>query len=176
MKSLYNTKDVAEVRDALLKGQNSKCKLTGLAIDKREAVLDHDHSSQFVRAVLHRQSNAVLGKIENLWKRYLAWWYVGTLSDFLRQCANYIDSNHKQEYYHPGWKKKVQTEFNKLNAANQQVVLQELYDILGSDIPVDKKTNGTIRKAQFKKLCLNRALGYVIITNVLTNVKGPNET
>ena len=35
-----------------------------------DAVLDHDHKTGMVRGVLHRQSNARGGKIENSWKRF----------------------------------------------------------------------------------------------------------
>lgn len=35
-----------------------------------EAVLDHDHGTGAVRAVLHRGCNALLGKVENNHKRY----------------------------------------------------------------------------------------------------------
>jgi hypothetical protein len=170
-KSLYNPKDVARVRDELFDKQDQKCAITGLAIDKREAVLDHCHSSNHVRAVLHRQSNATLGKIENMWNRYLAWWYPHDLATFLRQCADYLERQHPQEYYHPGWKKDVLASFNKLQALPQMEVLQDLYDAVGLDIPVDKKNNSTIRKAQFKKLILNRSLGYDIIVSTIQNVK-----
>ena len=170
-KSLYNPKDVAKVRDELFDKQDETCAITGLAIARREAVLDHCHNSNHVRAVLHRQSNAVLGKIENIWTRYLSWWYVGTLPDFLRQCAEYLERNHPQEYYHPGWKKAVLVSFNKLPSVPQMEVLQDLYDAVGLDMPVDKKNNSTIRKAQFKKLILNRSLGYDIIEATIQNVK-----
>jgi hypothetical protein len=33
-------------------------------------VLDHDHSTGVIRAVLHRSCNALLGKVENNYKRY----------------------------------------------------------------------------------------------------------
>ena len=82
IKHLYTTKDVAEVRNLLKERQNNTDPITGLGIPNKQHVLDHNHKTQFVRAVLHRQSNFVLGKIENLWSRNLAWWYVGTLSKY----------------------------------------------------------------------------------------------
>ena len=72
VKHLYTTKDVAEVRTLLKERQSNIDPITGLDIPSKQHVLDHNHNTQFVRAVLHRQSNAVLGKIENLWSRYLA--------------------------------------------------------------------------------------------------------
>jgi len=67
-KHLYNAKDVREVREELYDGV---CELTGQKTDFKDTVLDHDHDTQAVRGVLHRQSNAMLGKIENNFKRYI---------------------------------------------------------------------------------------------------------
>ncbi len=126
IKDLNTVKDVKEVREKLLKEQQGLDAITGLEIPTGKAVLDHCHKTGFVRAVLHRQSNAVLGKIENLWTRYLSYWYTGSLSTFLRQCADYIDKKHPEDYMHPAWKKKVLTEFNKLTASAKDKVLQAL--------------------------------------------------
>ena len=63
---LYTTKDVQKVREKLYEEQEGVDPITGLIIPANQKVLDHCHDSQFVRAVLHRQTNAVLGKIENL--------------------------------------------------------------------------------------------------------------
>ena len=46
------------------------CPLCGNRIDPKDAVLDHDHSTGHCRAVLHRGCNALLGKIENSYRRY----------------------------------------------------------------------------------------------------------
>ena len=88
---LYSSKDVAKVREKLYNEQGGKDALTGLPLDYKQAVTDHNHNTQYVRGVLHRQCNAVLGKIENLWTRYLSYWFEGTLSDFLRKAADYIE-------------------------------------------------------------------------------------
>ena len=63
-KHLYTTKDVQKVREQLYKEQEGIDPITGLTIPEKQKVLDHDHSNHYVRAVLHRQTNAVLGKIE----------------------------------------------------------------------------------------------------------------
>jgi len=52
------------VRLKLKKTQQGKCPLCGLPLGD-DIVLDHDHASGDVRAVLHRWCNAVLGKVEN---------------------------------------------------------------------------------------------------------------
>ena len=145
---LYTTKDVQKVREKLYEEQEGVDPITGLIIPANQKVLDHCHDSQFVRAVLHRQTNAVLGKIENLEMRYLSWWFDGTLSEFLRGCADYLDKQHEQKYLHPAFIKKLQVQFNKLNEKQKQEVLRELGEETGC--------NGKERKLLFKKFVLKR--------------------
>ena len=145
---LYTTKDVQKVREKLYEEQEGVDPITGLIIPANQKVLDHCHDSQFVRAVLHRQTNAVLGKIENLEMRYLSWWFDGTLSDFLRGCADYLDKQHEQKYLHPSFIKKLQVQFNKLNEKQKQEVLREVGEDIGC--------NGVQRKVIFKKFVLKR--------------------
>ena len=63
-------KEVKPTREALLKDQGFTCEICGAACSLEDAVLDHDHSSGFIRAVLHRSCNSFLGKIENNHKRF----------------------------------------------------------------------------------------------------------
>jgi hypothetical protein len=165
--TLYTSADIKRVREEIFNNQNAKCALTGIDITNKDAVLDHDHKNNYVRAVLHRQSNAVLGKIENLYTRYLSWWYNGSLSDFLRQVADYLDVNHPKLHVHPGWMKKVKTTFNKLKAADKDKVLI----LLGSDSQV----NETKRKETFSKILLKRHHDYDTIVNILNSIKDNNK-
>ena len=160
---LYTTKDVARVRDKLKLEQGNIDPITGLKIPDKQAVLDHCHDSQFVRAVLHRQTNAVLGKIENLEMRFLSWWYEGSLSDFLRGCADYLDKEHEQKYLHPAFIKKLQVQFNKLNEKQKQNVLLHFNE--------EKGCNGTQRKLIFKKFILKRTHSMDEILEVIMKEK-----
>jgi hypothetical protein len=59
-------REVKPLREKMLKEQEYKCKLCEEPItDLSEAVLDHDHKTGQIRAVLHRGCNAFLGKVEN---------------------------------------------------------------------------------------------------------------
>lgn len=164
-KHLYTTKDVQKVREKLYKEQEGIDPITGLPIPEKQKVLDHDHSDHYVRAVLHRQTNAVLGKIENLWTRYLSWWYVGTLSEFLRGCADYIEKEHPKDYLHPAFIKSLQVQFNKLNEKQKQNVL--------SNFGEDKGCNGNQRKVIFKKFILKRTHS---MTEILDAIKKEKES
>lgn len=63
-------KDIKEVRLKLLEDQGYKCAICGYDCTIEQAVLDHNHGSGFVRAILHRTCNAVEGKIVNSFRRY----------------------------------------------------------------------------------------------------------
>lgn len=162
-KHLYTTKDVQKVREQLYKEQNGIDPITGLVIPEKQKVLDHDHSNHYVRAVLHRQTNAVLGKIENLWTRYLGYWYTGTLSEFLKGCADYIEKEHPKEYLHPAFIKSLQVQFNKLNEKQKQNVLLHFNE--------EKGCNGTQRKLIFKKFILKRTHSMDEILEVIMKEK-----
>ena len=160
---LYTTKDVQKVREKLYEEQEGVDPITGLIIPANQKVLDHCHDSQFVRAVLHRQTNAVLGKIENLEMRYLSWWFDGTLSDFLRGCADYLEKEHPKEYLHPAFIRSLQVQFNKLNEKQKQNVL--------SHFSLEKGCNGNQRKVIFKKFILKRTHSMTEILDVIKKEK-----
>lgn len=80
------TTQVAIVRTQLLGQQAGRCALCQLPCSASEAVLDHDHSTGAVRAVLHRGCNALLGKIENNYKRY----GVRSVASFCQGVAGYL--------------------------------------------------------------------------------------
>jgi len=149
---LYTPVDVKRVRESLYKEQEGRDALTGLPLDFKQSVTDHNHKTQYVRGVLHRQCNAVLGKIENLWIRYLSYWYCGTLSDFLRQAANYIEKDDDDRYLHPKWIQRLCTDFNKLSEASKKAVLEDLGQPQG--------VNTSERKKLFKKALLTKKFTY----------------
>ena len=149
---LYTPTDVAKVRKLLYDEQGGKDALTGLDLDYKQSVTDHNHKTQYVRGILHRQCNAVLGKIENLWTRYLSYWYEGTLSEFLRRAADYIERPDDTRYIHPGFLKRLQTLFNSLPEGDKRAVLEALGQSQGG--------NSAERKKLFKKALLTRKFTY----------------
>jgi hypothetical protein len=78
-------------RKKLAAQQGNKSPLTGN--DITDPVLDHDHKTGSVRAVLNRWENSVLGRLENWSAR------IGNGVEpiaFLRACADYIEK-HKRD-------------------------------------------------------------------------------
>lgn len=149
---LFTVQEVKEVREQLLEEQSGKDAITGLEIPQGKAVLDHCHKSQYVRGVLHRQSNAMLGKMENNFVRYMQYWYPKTLQEFLREMADYVEQKQDKRYLHPGWIAKSKTEFNKLSEKNKDALLQFM------NLPTGK--NSTERKEIFKDALLSRKVTF----------------
>ena len=162
-KSLYNTKDVADVRTALTLEQKGLDRLTKLPIAPKQHCLDHCHKTMRVRGVLDRQSNAALGVLENAFKRYLGYWYPHDLQTFLRASADYLDREEDTRWYHSAWQKRIVSLFNKLPTKQQDTVLQYFNQPKGS--------NSVQRKESFKKIVADKSLGFDTIRNVINDVK-----
>jgi len=118
-------KEIAEVREQLLKDSHNTCTLCGCPLDAKGAVLDHCHSSGVIRGSIHRSCNALLGKIENNYKR------VGMselqLSRFLEGTYYYLFTDvHSTNLLHPKHKKKQVSQFRKLKAHDQILELIKL--------------------------------------------------
>lgn len=83
------TTEVAKCRTDLLAQQGARCALCKLPCPPEQAVLDHDHSTGAIRATLHRSCNALLGKVENNYKRY----GVPNLAAFCNGLAAYLQQH-----------------------------------------------------------------------------------
>lgn len=86
------TSQLKEVRQKLLVAQGGKCAICQGPITTRQgqdAVLDHDHKTGAVRAVLHRSCNALLGKVENNQVRF----GVRDLAAFCHGTAAYLQKH-----------------------------------------------------------------------------------
>lgn len=111
---------IAAVRTQMLKDQKGLCALCGLKVPDGAAVLDHCHSSGFVRGVLHRACNSLLGKLENNRKRY----GLGNDRDFAAFMAGvvqYLHSSHlKYNLLHPTFKTPEQKRLARNAAARKR--------------------------------------------------------
>lgn len=61
--------EVKPYRIKTLQEQGGLCQICGKPIENGEEVLDHDHKTGFIRGVLHRGCNSLLGKLENNHRR-----------------------------------------------------------------------------------------------------------
>ena len=94
--------EIKEVRESLWKKQGGKCAICQLFCDPADAVLDHDHGTGAIRAVLHRTCNSMLGKIENHNSRYR----LKNLRAFLVWAPDYLDNHARNRtgMIHPSFK------------------------------------------------------------------------
>lgn len=158
---LYNTADVKRVREYLIKEQGLKCALTGLPTAIRDYHTDHAHDQeQLVRGAIHKHANMLLGKIENLQVRYLKHWYKGSLSDFLRACAEYLDRPPDKRWRHTGWIRRIGIMFNKLPEPAKKKVLLELG-------LTNTGTNAAERKKLFQSTVLSKKYGYNALRDII---------
>jgi hypothetical protein len=149
---LYNAKDVKIARDFLLKKQKGLDAITNKPIPKGKEVLDHCHSTQYVRGVLHTRTNVMLGKVENAWIRYMAWWCPVTLPTFLRGTADYLERKQPEEYVHPAFVKRLEIDFKALKEGGKTKLL--------SEHGVGSLSNATERVKAFKGLVNKKDRGF----------------
>lgn len=160
---LYTPLDVKRVREFLAEEQEGKDALTGLPLPVDKRCLDHDHKTQLVRGVLHRQVNAALGKLEGVHTRYLSTWFDGTLPDFLRLSADYLEKEPDTRWYHNGWLRRISISFNQLTEGQKKQVLVQLGQPEGK--------NSKDRKELFRKVSLDRQHGFEKLIKVISTVK-----
>lgn len=161
-KSLYTSSDIKIERDNFIKLQKGIDPI--LMQPFSEIVcLDHDHSTQNIRAALNRNTNAFEGLVVNAHKRCLKWLTDLPLPDILRNLAAYLEKDYSANPYHTAWLKRVQIDFKKLNANQQKIVLEKLGSEIGNNLEE--------RLLFFKKKTLDRSLGYATISSLLNSAK-----
>lgn len=156
---LFNTKEVSEVRKKLYDEQQGIDKVTGLELQYKDSVTDHDHKSHYVRGIIHRQVNAVIGKIENMYIRYIKWWCSIPLPELLRKIADYLELPIDKRYVHPGWMKACQTKFNSLDEKSKTKVLHSM--------ALHDGKNSKERKEIFRKGLMSRRFTLTQIEGIL---------
>lgn len=96
--------EVSVIRERLAEEQGGRCAICQLPLSK--PVLDHCHHTGAVRATLHNGCNALLGKLENNYKRY----GVINVAAFLAGTAAYLQKHqtNRTGYLHPTFKTEEQ--------------------------------------------------------------------
>lgn len=99
MKLKYN--EIAKHRKQKLKEQRNVCPLCNEVIQDSEAALDHCHRTGHIRAVLHRDCNALLGKIENFTQRRTKRLRGEALNRFLSSVHSFVGTDWSCNPLHP---------------------------------------------------------------------------
>ena len=165
-KDLYTTADIKKVRGLLTVEQGGADAITGIPLNRGRPCADHAHDDeQLVRGVLLHEVNSFLGKIENAHQRHITYWLKDrTLSQLLRQVAEYLEKPQDSRYRHNFWLKKVMIWFNKLSEPQKKLVLKELGQPAGA--------NAKERRALFQKALLSRKYSFDTIRDTINKHKG----
>jgi len=160
--SLYTPTDVKKVREELIKSQKGIDPILNEPFSEVQ-VLDHDHTTQHVRAALNRNTNAFEGLVFNAYKRCLKWMTDKPLPEILRGLAVYLEQDYSKNPYHPDWIKRVTIDFNKLKESSKDSVLIELGSPCGK--------NALERKKNFSKALMTRKFSYNQIMDLIKKFK-----
>lgn len=164
---LFSVQDITRVRELLYKEQKGIDPILKETIALSGSVLDHSHITQRCRAVLHRQSNSWEGLVFNSYRRCMQWVTEKPLPELLRNLADYYEDTERVEHtkpYHPGWIKRLCTDFASLNEQEKKDTLEKLGQPTGS--------NATERKTLFRKALLTRKFSYNTVKDLINQKKG----
>ena len=123
------------------------CPLLGVPLSQDDAVVDHDHKTGHVRGVVHRQANALMGKIENYYLCFMAKLDVGDLRVVLTRIVEWMEANYEHMPLHPDGAKKLVSQFRARKAADQKAFLET--------VGMDPAKTPTERTEQFRKWLMN---------------------
>jgi hypothetical protein len=141
-KRLKNPQEAAKYRNALLTQQNNIDPITKELIT--DAVLDHQHfGDQLCRAVLDRTVNSFEGKVQNSYNRYIKHLTSRTLSEILRNLADYLEQDYTANAIHHTAIDTDVRAFKSLSAEKQKEILE--------GISVQPKSNSVERSKQARK-------------------------
>jgi hypothetical protein len=157
-KELYTPSDVKRVRDEMVKTQGGIDPILNEPF-KEPPALDHDHTSQHVRAALNRNTNAFEGLVFNAHKRCLKWLTDKPLPEILRNLADYLDQDYSDNPYHPTWIKRCTIDYGRLKAQEQINVLQRMKVTAGG--------SAAVRKEQFVKAIKTKQYSFDLIKEYL---------
>ena len=127
--------EIAPLREKMYEEQKGLCPLCKLYIPKKEAVLDHDHTSGRIRSVLHASCNSLEGIIANYLKsRSAPLRKSGGLEKFLLNLFKYLKKDYSKNPYHPKHKTeedKLAKEYRRrLKAAKTEVTKQKYKQLI----------------------------------------------
>lgn len=156
--------DVKEERTKRLKHQNNIDPITKEVISFGKGALDHDHKTDSVRAVLHSQNNAALGKVENAFQRYVKPFFNITITEWLTSMGEFLAQDYSQNPLHPMWIKRSCISFNYLTEKQKDKILKEFNRFT-------PKSNGTKRNLAFKALLTGRCITRGEAKEVIDRIK-----
>lgn len=141
MKPPYRLRSV-DIKPWRIDNKPDICPLLGIPLSQEDAVVDHDHKTGKVRGVVHRQGNALMGKVENYYLRFMAKLDVGDLRQVLIRIVEWMETNYDHMPLHPDGAKKLVSQFRARKAKDQETFLEA--------VGIDPAKTGVERTKQFR--------------------------
>ena len=123
-----------------------ECPLLGYKTDNW--VVDHDHTSGLVRGVVSSEGNALLGRIENAFKRLSRVAKAATLPRILRNMASYLEREDTGTLHPQGFRQL----WKRFNSFNKEIQLDILKKLGVNRHQLSECTNSKERTNLYKKL------------------------
>ena len=111
-------------------------------------VVDHDHTSGLVRGVVSSEGNALLGRIENAFKRLSRVAKATTLPIILRNMASYLEREDTGTLHPQGFRQL----WKRFNSFNKEIQLDILKKLGVNRQQLSECTNSKERTNLYKKL------------------------
>ena len=111
-------------------------------------VVDHDHTSGLVRGVVSSEGNALLGRIENAFKRLSRVAKATTLPIILRNMASYLEGEDTGTLHPQGFRQL----WKRFNSFNKEIQLDILKKLGVNRQQLSECTNSKERTNLYKKL------------------------
>lgn len=149
MSKYLRTSDIKILREQWAKSQKNLDPITLKQIEKK--VLDHNHTTGEIRAVLDYNSNQFLGKIESAFKRFMYKEDKESLPFILRQIADYLEYPIITKILHPKHISILIKRHSRMDIKSQIIYLVQL------GVPQEEisklKTKKELNKRYRKELC-----------------------
>ena len=155
---IKNSEEAAVYRDALAIKQNNIDPITkSTLIDK---VLDHQHfGDQKCRGVLNRNTNTFEGRVYNTWIRYIKNYTDLSLSEVLRNLADYLEEDYSSNKIHHTAIVVDTNKFKSLPSLDQRYLLENLkiLEIGKNQVERTKQARDLIREGKLTTAMINTA-------------------
>ena len=135
------TKDLKELRELMLRQQHGICPICKKHVPLSAAVLDHDHDTGHIRAVLHRQCNQVEGRVRSWCTR------TGTgvrFEDILKGILEHIQKDHTMNPLHPSHMTEQEREIKRLRKHQKRLKTPQARERIGLVIQSILDSSGDI--------------------------------
>ena len=126
MVKLLSRKEIPEMKQVMFEEQGGKCPICEQDLEWQKPVLDHDHESGHVRAVLCNACNRIEGAVKQRWLRYGLEKRGASMATFFGNLYNYLNKDYTSNVLHPAHAEGQVKRFKNINKDLQIETLQKM--------------------------------------------------